>query len=470
MGKGNCEFKGNGGQYFATVFIHLFLISFITLGIYSPWAWVKLLRLKASHTVINGKKVAFSGTGSQLFMLVLVNGFLTLITFGIYGPWALCNLFNWLAKNTLIEGTSSQFTGTGGSLFFLYLIHLMILPILTLGIYSLLGIYRLFAWKEEHTKYGGERTSFGGGFGQFLKICLISWIFNTFTFNLFAPWSICMFYKWQIHGLAVGDGEGVEHFPPVKVKAFVSIVLILIGLIILLGLVFLLNTALNQLDHLQPKALDTQRHAKVSESSTTETRPSKGLSPVVTITPPDIISKPGLVPQPSKTQAVKNGPKKEDPDLVREIKNLDALITKDSKNADAFYNRGRLYAAKGDFPQAIKDYSQAVEIEEKHGDSYYNRGLLYAEMERYEEAIKDFDSAIKLDPRAADAYCNRGNAHYLLGRVDAAIMDYSEALKIKPNDSDLYFNRAVVYLNKGDKANSDADFKKATQLGHKKVE
>ncbi|MBN1275946.1 MAG: DUF898 family protein [Deltaproteobacteria bacterium] len=470
MGKGNCEFKGSGGQYFATVFIHLFLVSFITMGIYSPWAWVKLLKLKASHTTINGKKIAFAGTGSQLFVLILVNGFLTLITFGFFGPWALCKLFNWLAKNTLADGAPSQFTGTGGSLFPLYLIHLVILPVLTLGIYSILGFYRLFAWKEEHTRYGGEMTTFGGSFGQFFKISLISWILNAVTLNLFAPWSICMFYRWQVHGLAVGDQNDIEHFPPVKVKAFVSIVFILIGLIILFGLFSFINTVLNQLDNHQPKALDTRKDAGLSRIGKVKVETPKGAVPAAKISSSIITPKIDPAPGSSQSKTVPKDPEKENQQLLQEIKKLDDVIKKEPRNADAFYNRGRLYAAKGEIPQAIKDYSQALEIDDKNVDSFYNRGLLYAEMERYEEAIKDFDSAIKLDPRAADAYCNRGNAHYLMGRTDAAIVDYSEALKIKPNDSDVYFNRGLVYLNKGDKANSDAAFKKATQLGSKKAE
>jgi uncharacterized membrane protein YjgN (DUF898 family) len=57
MAKGNCEFKGTGGQYFVTVFIHLFILGSLTLGIYTPWALVRLWRLKASHNTMNGKSV-----------------------------------------------------------------------------------------------------------------------------------------------------------------------------------------------------------------------------------------------------------------------------------------------------------------------------------------------------------------------------------------------------------------------------
>lgn len=236
MPKGNCEFKGTGRQYFITVLVHLFLFSLITFGIYSAWAWVRLRRLKVSHTIINGKHVTFSGTGQQLFVLVLINFFLTVITLGIYGPWAICKFLDWKASNTLVEGEPSQFTGTGGSFFLFCLIHLMILPVLTLGIYYLWGLYRFYAWEEEHTKYGGERTSFGAGFGEFLKVILIGCILNPLTLNLFMPWFVCMLYGWKIHGLAVGDGKVVQHFPPVKANRVVVAVFIIVALLLPLAL------------------------------------------------------------------------------------------------------------------------------------------------------------------------------------------------------------------------------------------
>ena len=174
MARGNCNFSGNGGIFFSTVLIHLFILSAITLGLYLPWAWVRIFKLKASHTTIQEKGVQFVGTGGQLLVLGLVQGLITLITLGLYGPWAICKFFDWKARNTIVGGTPSRFKGTGGGLFPLYLVHLVILPVLTLGIYYVYGFYRLYAWKEEHTLYAGQKTSFGGGFLAFLKISIIS--------------------------------------------------------------------------------------------------------------------------------------------------------------------------------------------------------------------------------------------------------------------------------------------------------
>lgn len=473
MGKGNCEFTGTGGQYFVTVFIHLFLISAVTFGIYSAWAWVRLFKLKASHTLINGKRVTFTGDGGQLLLLILVNGLLTLITLGIYGPWALCKFFDWRVRNTLVEGKRSQFTGTGSSLFLFYLIHLMLLPMLTLGIYYFLGLYRIYAWKEEHTRYGGEATSFGAGFGEFLKISLISWILNVVTLSLFTPWSFCMLYKWQIDGLAVGDGDGVKHFPPVKTNPVVAAILIIIVLTLFLAL----SLCIRHQDETRPREVsEPMRLPKMKQKGLTDRKGARALEkrPSGVVTPKAgreaVIKKVARQKTPVFTAPVPvKKPEQGSIDYDQEIKMLDGLIKRESKNADAFYNRGWLYAAKGNLEQALSNYTQAVQINRKFGDAYYNRGLLYVTMEKYELAVQDFDEAIKLDSRLADAYCNRGNANYRLLKNDLAIRDYTAALRVAPGDADVYYNRGVVYLSLGQKAEAMEDFKKAARLAHEKA-
>ncbi len=449
MPKGNCEFKGTGGQYFPTFFIHLFLISSVTLGIYLPWAWVRLLKLRASHTLINAKRVSFTGTGGQLLGLAVVQGLLTIVTLGFYAPWAVCKYCAWRAQNTLVEGKPSQFIGTGGNLFLLYLIHLVLLPLITFGIYLFWGIYRLYAWKEEHMRYGGEATSFGGRFGLFLKISLICWFLNLITLNLYMPWALCRLYRWQTEGLAVGEGPGVDHFPPVKTKPLVVLVVILVGL--LLWLLLLLFARHFMVDVLSPL-----------DRSVVTGPPARLL--------PDARLKKGAKPHDSKkTQAPGAEAQKAEKDREgqkdSETAGLDAVIQKDPRNAKALYNRAWIYAAKGDLKQAEMDYSQAITASPTDGDAFYNRGLVYIKLMEWEKALHDFTEAIRLDPQAADAFCNRGNVHFKTGRVELAMKDYTDGLRIAPNDGVILYNRGIVYLSSGDEAKGQEDLRRAAELG-----
>ena len=464
MAKGNCQFKGTGGQYFVTVIIHLAILGVITFGLYMPWALVKLFRLKASHTTINGKPVSFTGTGGQLFLLCLVQGFITLITFGIYGPWALCKIFSWRAQNTFVDETPSQFVGTGGSLFFLYLIHLMILPILTFGFYSYYGWFRFYAWKEERMRYGGEKTTFGGGFGGFLKVTIISSILVPLTLYLFLPWAIAMVFRWQVNGLAVGPEPEVEHFPPVKTSVVAVAVLFLLPWAFF-GL--LIYPYIGQLREFQKMTTQMTRPLKRTPGMQRTYKVPKPSAPVAQRPAKRPMARPA--PTPTQPPPAPSPVEKAAPVTVNheiEMRKLNNLINMGSKDADAFYNRGWLYAYKEDPQMAEKDYSQAIGINTEYADAYYNRGLAYVKMKKYQQAVADFTQAIKLNPRATDAYCNRGNAKFEMGKIDLALRDLTAALKINPDDADVYYNRGVVYLAKGLKPKAMADFRKAASLGN----
>ncbi len=151
-------------------------------------------------------------------------------------------------------------------------------------------------------------------------------------------------------------------------------------------------------------------------------------------------------------------------DYDREFKRINELIKKDGKNADAFYNRGWLFASKGALNEALRDYNRAIEIDKTQADIYYNRGLLHVKMKRYDLAVKDLDAAIMLNPNDPDAYSNRGNINYQLGKNNLAIQDYTRAIKMRPDDPDLYQNRGIVYLSVGEKDEAAADSVKAGLL------
>ena len=499
MPKGNCEFKGSGREYLSVFVIHLFLLSMVTLGIYSPWAWVRLFKLRASHTLINGKVVIFKGTGLKLLGVCLLNGLFIIITLGIYFPWAICRISRWKAENTVVGGKKSDFVGTGGRLFGFYLVHLMILPMLTLGVYYFYGIYRYYAWKEEHVRYGGERTSFGSGFWGLMKIFLASslvWLllpiaaqflsepsidlFALIIFILLAPWFICMFFRWQIRGLTVGNEGRVQHFPPVKTG------FLLVALIIFIEILSLAAAGMFIKDRYKLNISDISKLTQFLEMKTKDLRIPESIKmplkkPFQTITPkhdkkalpkelppkkvvaPKLTRKPQITPLPSPDEK----PVLKSMVYDEEIRELDKFIRKDRQSAELYYTRGCLYERKGDLNKAKRDFTKSIEINNRVSDTYYNRGLVLVKAKKYALAIKDFDKAVELDSQAVDAYCNRGNANYQLGKNDLAIRDYNEGLKINPDDADLYYNRGVVHLSKGMRKEAKADFRKADMLGHR---
>lgn len=79
------------------------LITFITLGICYPWALCMVYGWKINHTVVEGKRLHFIGTATDLFVNWIKWFFLCLITFGIYSFWLGVALEKWKVKNTVFE-------------------------------------------------------------------------------------------------------------------------------------------------------------------------------------------------------------------------------------------------------------------------------------------------------------------------------------------------------------------------------
>lgn len=76
------------------------LITVCTLGICYPWALCMLYGWKINHTVIDGRRLHFSGSAIGLFGNWIKWLLLTLITVGIYGFWLGIKLEQWRVKNT----------------------------------------------------------------------------------------------------------------------------------------------------------------------------------------------------------------------------------------------------------------------------------------------------------------------------------------------------------------------------------
>ncbi|MBE6806277.1 MAG: DUF898 domain-containing protein [Ruminococcaceae bacterium] len=79
------------------------LIIFFTLGIGAPWAICLKESWYVKHTVIDGHRLTFDGTGAQLFGNYIKWFLLTIITFGIYSFWLTIKMQQWVTKHTHME-------------------------------------------------------------------------------------------------------------------------------------------------------------------------------------------------------------------------------------------------------------------------------------------------------------------------------------------------------------------------------
>lgn len=79
------------------------IITTFTLGLGLPWAVCLFQKWKSNHTVIEGKRLNFSGSGLGLFGKFILWWLLCIITLGIYSFWVYVNMQKWIVKNTTFE-------------------------------------------------------------------------------------------------------------------------------------------------------------------------------------------------------------------------------------------------------------------------------------------------------------------------------------------------------------------------------
>ena len=76
------------------------IIIIFTLGIATPWAVCIRQKWLADHTIIDGRRLVFDGTGAQLFGNYIKWFLLTIITLGIYSFWLSIKMKQWIVKHT----------------------------------------------------------------------------------------------------------------------------------------------------------------------------------------------------------------------------------------------------------------------------------------------------------------------------------------------------------------------------------
>jgi tetratricopeptide (TPR) repeat protein len=146
------------------------------------------------------------------------------------------------------------------------------------------------------------------------------------------------------------------------------------------------------------------------------------------------------------------------------LKFWDAFMKKEPNRADAYSNRGTVYAGLNQHERAIEDYDMALELNPEYAEAYINRGTVYAGLNQHERAIEDYDMAVELNPEDAEAYYNRGNAYARLNQHERAIEDYDMAVELNPEDAEAHNNRGAAYARLNQHERAIEDYARAVEL------
>jgi tetratricopeptide (TPR) repeat protein len=158
-------------------------------------------------------------------------------------------------------------------------------------------------------------------------------------------------------------------------------------------------------------------------------------------------------------------------DFVQAIADFNQVIHLSPNDADAYRERGHGYSEQNDATRAAADIGAALRLSPNDAKTYAVRGWFYKSNGDNERAKADFDQAVNLANKAIAARQDLASAHYAraeafagLGDYDRAISDDDEAIRLRPEDETLYADRGITYELKGNNERALTDFNKALDL------
>ncbi|MFO0636207.1 MAG: DUF898 family protein [Nannocystaceae bacterium] len=205
------EFTGKGGELFVT-FLVGYLLTVITLFIYTPWFIAKLIKFFADNTSATAQdgtryRLNFEGTGGELFVTFLVGSLLTMITLYIYMPWFLCKLRKVIySRLAILENEQPvgnlDFDGKGGQLFVTLLVGGLLCAI-TLYIYMPWFQVKMTKFWAENTRIHYQGRVFAGAFhgtgGEFFVTFLVGYLLTLVTAGIYTPWFMIKLWKFDFN-------------------------------------------------------------------------------------------------------------------------------------------------------------------------------------------------------------------------------------------------------------------------------
>lgn len=210
------------------------LITIVSFGIAAPWGACMIYSYQINHTVYNGKRLKFEGTGGDLFVNIFKWVLLSIITLGIYTLFIPVRKTKWVISNIHFEDehhikNESFFDGKTIQLIGINLLS-MILNFISFGLLSAFTYCYKTKWIIKHTIINRKKIVFTGRaislFGKYML-----WGFLTFiTFGIFGLWVPIKKLKWQnknTHIKVVGEEENKK-----DKSLYIAIPVLIIGIIV----------------------------------------------------------------------------------------------------------------------------------------------------------------------------------------------------------------------------------------------
>ena len=211
-----------------------FLITIVTLGIGAPWGACMIYSYQINHTVYNGKRLRFEGTGGDLFVNIFKWVLLSIITLGIYTLFIPVRKTKWVISNIHFEDehfikNESFFDGKTIQLIGINILS-TILNFISFGCLSAFTYCYKTKWIIKHTVINRKKLVFTGKAISLFGKCMLWGFLTVITFGIFGLWVPIKKLKWQnknTHIKVVGE----EEYKKDK-SLYIAIPVLIIGIIL----------------------------------------------------------------------------------------------------------------------------------------------------------------------------------------------------------------------------------------------
>lgn len=152
------------------------------------------------------------------------------------------------------------------------------------------------------------------------------------------------------------------------------------------------------------------------------------------------------------------------------LEDFNAAIAADPGLADAYNNRGALYAnAFNDMDKALQDIVKAGELMPQTPEYVFNLAMMRLRAKQYARAVESFNEALKLRGPVSRILQGRAEAYFQLGDHTAALRDLAAAIEKDPKNSSLYDTLGAVRLHAFDYEQAVRDLNQALHHDPKNV-
>ncbi|AFL85544.1 tetratricopeptide repeat protein [Belliella baltica DSM 15883] len=146
------------------------------------------------------------------------------------------------------------------------------------------------------------------------------------------------------------------------------------------------------------------------------------------------------------------------------LKEINACIKEDKKNAELYFFRARVHSRLGNFELSLEDFDYLTQLEPFNPSFISDRAVVLHLLKRNEEAATEFDRALNLEPSNPYRYSSRAYFRDRIGDFQGAIDDYTKAIEMDPEDAVSYNNRGLVEEKMGYMSRAKKSFEIADDL------